>query len=69
MKENIKQLYNELDNKKSFVLLCSDEFKIKPQSIRNNWFSGFYSIPDKHQEQLLKLLQNCLMQQIKTEVI
>lgn len=64
MKQNIKELYNELDNKKGFVLLCSDEFKIKPQSISNNWFNSYWSIPDKHVERVLELLQNYLKQQL-----
>lgn len=69
MKQNIKDLYKELDNKKSFVLLCSDEFNIKPNSIQCNWFNAYWSIPDKHLDRVLELLQNCLMQQIKTEAI
>jgi len=68
MKQNIKDLYKELENKKDFVLLCSDEFNIKPSSVQCNWFSKYWSIPDKHLDRVLELLQNYFKQQlIKTE--
>ena len=70
MKQNIKDLYKELDNKKDFVLLCSDEFNIKPNSIHSNWFNGYWSIPDKHTGRVLELLQNYFKQQlIKAETL
>ena len=70
MKQNIKDLYKELDNKKDFVLLCSDEFNIKPNSIHSNWFNTYWSIPDKHLERVLELLQNYFKQQlIKAETL
>ena len=70
MKQNIKDLYKELENKKDFVLLCSDEFNIKPNSIHTNWFSAYWSIPDKHLSRVLELLQNYFKQQlIKAETL
>lgn len=70
MTQNIKELYHKVTDKVDFILLCSDHFKIKPQSIRNNWFNGFYSIPDKHQQEVVKILQNYIkQQQHKTQIL
>ena len=63
MLENTKNLFTNINDKQSFIMLCADEFGIKPISIRNNWFSGFWSIPDKHQERVLVLLQNYIKHQ------
>ena len=41
----------------------SNEFKIKPSSIITNWFSTFYSVPDKHQKRVIQLLQNTIKSQ------
>jgi len=53
MNQNIKQLFNQIDNKFDFILLLSKEFKVKPNSIRNNWFAAYYSIPQKHEQNLI----------------
>ena len=50
MLENTKNLFAQLKDKQSFIMLCSTEFEIKPLSIRNNWFGGYWAIPDKHLE-------------------
>ena len=63
MKSNIKNLYDQVDNKFDFIILLSKEFKIKPSSIRTNWFSTFYSVPDKHQKRVVQLLQNTIKSQ------
>ena len=63
MNQNIKQLFNQIDNKFDFILLLSKEFKVKPNSIRNNWFAAYYSIPKKHELRVLEILQNTIKQQ------
>ena len=63
MNQNIKQLFNQIDNKFDFILLLSKEFKVKPNSIRNNWFAAYYSIPQKHELRVLEILQNTIKQQ------
>ena len=63
MNENIKELFDKIENKYKFILLLSKEFKIKPSSIRTNWFSTFYSVPDKHQKRVIELLQNTIKSQ------
>ena len=63
MKSNIKNLYDQVDNKFDFIILLSKEFKIKPSSIRTNWFSTFYSIPEKHEQRVIELLQNTIQRQ------
>ena len=63
MKQNIKQLFNQIENKFDFILLLSKEFKVKPNSIRNNWFSTYYSIPEKHESRVVEILQQTIRQQ------
>jgi len=63
MENNIKNLYNQVDNKFDFILLLSKEFKVKPNSIRTNWFATYYSIPNKHQARVIELLQNTIKTQ------
>jgi len=63
MKQNIKQLFNQIENKFDFILLLSKEFKVKPNSIRNNWFSSYYSIPEKHESRVVEILQQTIRQQ------
>ena len=63
MQENIKHLFNQIENKFDFILLLSKEFKVKPNSIRNNWFSSYYSIPEKHEQRVIELLQNTIQRQ------
>jgi len=63
MQENIKHLFNQIENKFDFILLLSKEFKVKPNSIRNNWFAAYYSIPQKHESRVLEILQNTIKQQ------
>jgi len=63
MKQNIKELFNQIDNKFDFIILLSKEFKVKPNSIRNNWFSSYYSIPEKHESRVVEILQQTIRQQ------
>jgi hypothetical protein len=63
MENNIKNLFNQVDNKFDFILLLSKEFKVKPNSIRTNWFATYYSIPNKHQARVIELLQNTIKTQ------
>jgi len=63
MRQNIKQLFKSVDNKTEFVELLSKEFNRKPASIRNNWFSAFYSIPQEHEARVVELLQRTIAAQ------
>ena len=63
MQENIKHLFNQIENKFERILLLSKEFKVKPNSIRNNWFSSYYSIPEKHESRVVEILQQTIRQQ------
>ena len=63
MNTNIKQLFNQIENKFDFIILLSKEFKVKPNSIRNNWFSSYYSIPEKHESRVVEILQQTIRQQ------
>jgi hypothetical protein len=63
MIQNIKKLYSEINNQKEFCLLLSKEFELKPNSIRTNWLSTYYSVPDKYQARVIEILQKTIKQQ------
>ena len=63
MNHNIKHLFDQIDNKLDLISLLSNEFKVKPNSIRNNWFSSYYSIPEKHESRVVEILQQTIRQQ------
>tara|TARA_B100000780_G_C20855539_1_gene340058 strand:+ start:152 stop:379 length:228 start_codon:yes stop_codon:yes gene_type:complete len=65
MPQNIKDLFKQVENKYDFILLLSKEFNVKPNSIRNNWFASYYSIPEKYEDRVIKLLQNKIRLQNK----
>ncbi len=68
MKENIKQLFRNVENKTEFIELLSKEFNRKPASIRNNWFSAFYSIPQENEARVVELLQRTIAAQNRKPV-
>tara|TARA_X000000950_G_scaffold28959_1_gene31278 strand:- start:1673 stop:1960 length:288 start_codon:yes stop_codon:yes gene_type:complete len=68
MRQNIKQLFRSVENKTEFIELLSKEFNRKPASIRNNWFSAFYSIPQEHEARVVELLQRTIAAQIQKPV-
>lgn len=63
---NIKNLYCKIHNKKELTLLVADHFELNPLSVRNNWFGGFYQVPQKHQDKLIRIMQNFLKVESKT---
>lgn len=58
--ENIKELYSQLKNKKEFMEIVSSDLDKKPNTLKNWWFSGFFSIPDEYQERVLELLKETI---------
>ena len=63
MENNIKNLYDQIENKFDFILLLANEFKVKPSSVRTNWFATYYSIPEKNKPRVIELLQNTIKSQ------
>ena len=63
MTDNIKQLYKEIDRKTEFIQMVADHFKKSPQYLRGHWFSSFWQVPEKYQEELIKIMQNTIKQQ------
>jgi len=63
---NIKDLYNKTSNKKELTVIVAEHFNMNPRSIQCNWFSGFYSVPTKHQDKLISIMQNFVNKETKT---
>ena len=64
---NIKNLFNKATNKKELILLVAEHFDLNPRSVQCNWFSGFYQVPEKHQNRCIKIMQNFI--KIESELI
>lgn len=66
MTDNIKNLFEQIDEKSNFIKLVAKEVGNTPLSIRTHWFSNFWAIPEKHQERVVELLQNTIKNQKQT---
>lgn len=57
--DQIKELYSQVKAKSKFIEKLGTNNKIdrSPRTIRNHWFSEFWSVPEDKQEAVLKLLK------------
>lgn len=65
MIDNIKYLYDQIEDKTEFIKEVAKDRKKRPLTIRNHWFGQFLAIPEEHQERVIELLQNKIKIQIK----
>jgi hypothetical protein len=63
MTEEIKKLYSQLNHKTDFMLIVAKDLNKKPNTLKNHWFSGFFSIPDEYQERVIELLKITIKKQ------
>lgn len=54
---NIKNLYSQITDKKSFINECAKRFGIKPISVKNNWFSSMFNVPEEHRVYVIDMMQ------------
>ena len=62
---NIQKLHNDINDKVGFYNEASKYFKVKPISIRNNWFGTLPNVPNKNKDELIRLLQNYIKSERK----
>ena len=62
MKNNIKELYGELNDKETFIKTLAKEYGITENSVRVNWIT-MSKIPDDKLKRVHELLTNALIQQ------
>tara|TARA_R100001443_G_scaffold6700_3_gene15741 strand:- start:9259 stop:9474 length:216 start_codon:yes stop_codon:yes gene_type:complete len=55
---NIKNLYSKASNKRGLIILLAESFNMNPLSVKNHWLSGFYQVPEKHQDRCIRIMQN-----------
>ncbi len=58
--ENIKQLYAQITHKTKFIQIVADDLALSPRYLQNHYFGGFWSIPEKHQDRIIVLMQNTI---------
>jgi len=62
MIENIQDLWGQIENRKDVICVIADSCNVKPISVSKNWLcdSGFWSIPVRHQETVVTILQRSI---------
>ena len=55
--DNIKKEFNKCTNKVELIKTVAGQFNMTPMSVKNNWFSRYWAIPDYRQEKLIDLMQ------------
>ena len=60
LKENIEELYGQIDDKDGLIKLLASEFKQEEISVRNNWFGKLMYVPKKHRARTIELMQNTI---------
>lgn len=63
MIEDIKTQYSQVTRKTDFLIALAKELKRSPTTIRNHWFSAFWSIPEEQQPRTLELLKKTIKDQ------
>jgi hypothetical protein len=58
--EQIKDLYSQIKQKTKFIEAAAKAIGRSPNSLRNHWFSEFWSIPAEHQETVKLLLEETI---------
>lgn len=58
MIDEIKELYNQLNHKTDFMKELADKLEKRPNTLKNHWFTGFWSIPIEHENFVLNFLKN-----------
>lgn len=58
----IKELYKQIPNKSEFFLAAELEFNLKASSIKSNWFSGVWGIPNDKIYEVFEFMANYLNQ-------
>lgn len=64
--DEIKELYSQINEKTKFMEMVASDLIKKPNTLKNHWFSSFFSIPDEYQERVMELLQNTIKEQVLT---
>lgn len=64
-KENIKHLYGKIKNKSNFIQLVADETGANYGTVKSHWLcaSGGFSVPEQHEDIVIKLAQRTIKNQ------
>ncbi|MEC4049778.1 hypothetical protein OX284_010095 [Flavobacterium sp. SUN046] len=61
--DEIKDLYSQVKEKTKFIINVSPLIGRAPKTLRNHWFSEFWSIPKEHQPRVKELLETTIKNQ------
>lgn len=63
MIEKIKNLYSQVKGKTEFIKAVATDLNKSPLTLRNHWFSAFWSIPEENQARVVELLEERIQEQ------
>lgn len=61
--DNIKNLWDKLPNdgsKTDFMVMLGKDIGRQPNTLKNHWFTSFWSIPKEFEDRVIELLQNTI---------
>tara|TARA_R100000789_G_C3020427_1_gene153394 strand:- start:1166 stop:1387 length:222 start_codon:yes stop_codon:yes gene_type:complete len=67
MLEKIKELWELVDDKKQFLIEASTILERTPNTMKTHWFAGFWSIPKTERPNVLRLLEEKVLEQKNAE--
>ena len=63
MIEKIQMLYSQIEKKTKFIKEVAADLNKSPLTLRNHWFSAFWSIPEESQARVVELLEERIQEQ------
>ena len=67
MLDNLKKLVSEMDSKTNFVNEVSNFYGTSHKATMQNWFQGYWSIPEDKLPKVIEIAQNYLFNQNKRQ--
>lgn len=61
--DNIQEMYKQIDRKNDLFTAIAKEFKMSPISIKTNWFSSLWAIPEDKQTKVIEIMQKSILEQ------
>lgn len=58
--ETIQELYLKLDNKANFIRKAAKAFDKRPGTLKNHWFSCFFSVPQVFEDRVIEMLNEAV---------
>lgn len=61
--DNIKNLWQEINNKTNFIIAVAHDLDRSPNTLHNHWFARFWQVPEEKQDEVIKYMQTWIRNQ------